>query len=122
MNGDKDLIQQVIYNLVENAVKFVNNGGYISFDYFQTEETVTIKIRNSGQGLKEHEISKVFDRFYKADESRGIDKTGVGLGLSIVSSIIKLHNGSILVRSEWNEFVEFEFTLSRGHIPHNSKK
>lgn len=122
VNADKDLVQQVIYNLVENAVKFVNNGGYISFDYSQTEDFVTVRIRNSGQGLKEHEISKVFERFYKADESRGIDKTGVGLGLSIVSSIIKLHGGTILVRSEWSEFVEFEFTLARGQLPQNSKK
>jgi signal transduction histidine kinase len=122
VNADKDLIQQVIYNLVENAVKFVNNGGYISFDYSQNENFVTVRIRNSGQGLKEHEISRVFDRFYKADESRGIDKSGVGLGLSIVSSIIKLHGGTILVRSEWGEFVEFEFTLARGYIPQNFKK
>ncbi len=116
VNADKDLIQQVLYNLIENAVKFVNNSGYISFDFSQTEENVSIKIRNSGQGLSENEISRVFDRFYKADESRGIDKTGVGLGLSIVSSIIRLHKGKILVRSEWNEYVEFEFTLEKGHI------
>ena len=70
-----------------------------------------MRIRNSGEGLKANEISKVFDRFYKADASRGIDKTGVGLGLSIVRSIIKLHGGKILVRSEPNSFVEFEITI-----------
>lgn len=116
VNADKDLIQQVLYNLIENAVKFVNNGGYIMFDFSQTEENVTVRIRNSGQGLKEGEISRVFDRFYKADQSRGMDKTGVGLGLSIVSSIIRLHKGIILVRSEWNEYTEFEFTIARGTL------
>lgn len=111
VNADADLIQQVIYNLVENAVKFVNDGGYIEFAFESKDDTSIIRIRNSGEGLKANEISKVFDRFYKADASRGIDKTGVGLGLSIVRSIIKLHEGKILVRSEPDSFVEFEIRI-----------
>ena len=111
INADKDLIQQVLYNLIENAVKFVNEGGYIEFAFENKDGTPAFSIRNSGEGLKANEISKVFDRFYKADASRGIDKTGVGLGLSIVRSIIKLHDGKILVRSEPNSFVEFEIML-----------
>lgn len=111
VNADADLIQQVIYNLVENAVKFVNDGGYIEFAFETKDDTSIIRIRNSGEGLKANEISKVFDRFYKADASRGIDKTGVGLGLSIVRSIIKLHEGKILVRSEPDSFVEFEIRI-----------
>ena len=70
-------------------------------------------IRNSGEGLKKNEISKVFDRFYKTDESRGIDPTGFGLGLSIVRSLVKLHGGEILVRSEPEQYVEFEFSLKK---------
>ena len=122
LDADPDLIQQVIYNLVENAVKFVNNGGYISFDFDETdEENAVIRIRNSGDGLKANEISKVFDRFYKTDESRGLDKTGVGLGLSIVRSIVKLHGGTILVRSEPQGYVEFEITLKAGKFEqHNN--
>ena len=111
VNADSDLMQQVLYNLVENAVKFVNDGGYIEFAFENRDGSSVIRIRNSGEGLKANEISKVFDRFYKADASRGIDKTGVGLGLSIVRSIIKLHGGKILVRSEPNSFVEFEITI-----------
>lgn len=111
VNADSDLMQQVLYNLVENAVKFVNDGGYIEFAFENRDGSSVIRIRNSGEGLKANEISKVFDRFYKADASRGIDKTGVGLGLSIVRSIIKLHDGKILVRSEPNSFVEFEITI-----------
>ena len=112
IKADADLMQQVMYNLIENAVKFANENGFIQLIFEQNEDSSTIKIRNSGQGLKSNEISKVFERFYKADESRGIDKTGVGLGLSIVSSIIKLHDGTILVRSEPNQYVEFEVTLN----------
>lgn len=111
VNADSDLMQQVLYNLVENAVKFVDEGGYIEFSFEENEGSSIIRIRNSGDGLKANEISKVFDRFYKADASRGIDKTGVGLGLSIVRSIIKLHDGKILVRSEPNSFVEFEIMI-----------
>ena len=111
VSADKDLMQQVLYNLVENAVKFVDDGGYIEFGFENRDGSSVIRIRNSGDGLKANEISKVFDRFYKADASRGIDKTGVGLGLSIVRSIIKLHDGKILVRSEPNSFVEFEITI-----------
>lgn len=113
LNADVDLFQQVAFNIIENAVKFVNDNGFIQFSFSETEDTSTFKIKNSGQGLSEREISKVFERFYKADASRGIDKTGVGLGLSIVRSIIKLHNGTILVRSEYSEYVEFEITLNK---------
>ncbi|MGN0643062.1 MAG: sensor histidine kinase [Huintestinicola sp.] len=117
VNADMDLIQQVIFNLTENAVKFVNDGGYISYE-FQTDGNLTyVRVRNSGEGLKKNEINKVFDRFYKTDESRGKDKNGVGLGLSIVRSIIKLHEGSILVRSKTDEYVEFEFTLKTAPAP-----
>lgn len=113
VNADKDLIQQVVYNLVENAVKFVNEGGYIAFSFAESEEEQSIAIRNSGEGLKKNEISRVFERFYKTDESRGIDPGGVGLGLSIVRSLVKLHGGAILVRSEPEQFTEFEFTLKK---------
>lgn len=111
VNADMDLIQQVIYNLTENAVKFVDEGGYISYSFRTEEDHAAIIIRNSGDGLKKNEIGKVFDRFYKTDESRGKDKTGVGLGLSIVRSIIKLHDGWIQVRSKAGEYTEFEFAI-----------
>lgn len=113
IKADRDLIQQVVYNLVENAVKFVNDGGYIEFIFAENDETTSVTVRNSGEGLKENEISRVFERFYKTDESRGIDPGGVGLGLSIVRSLIKLHGGTILVRSQYEQYVEFEFSLPK---------
>ncbi|MGN0674226.1 MAG: ATP-binding protein [Oscillospiraceae bacterium] len=114
INADPDLIQQVIYNLIENAVKFVNTNGYIRFVFYEEENGMrSVSIRNSGDGLNEKEISKVFERFYKTDESRGIDPGGVGLGLSIVSSIIKLHDGKIVVTSEPKQYAEFTFSLKK---------
>ena len=112
--ADIDLIQQILYNLVENAVKFVNKGGCITFDFSLDDDKTTISIRNSGEGLTQAELPKVFDRFYKTDESHGKDKTGVGLGLAIVRSIINLHGGNILVKSALGEYTEFSFTLLTG--------
>lgn len=111
IDADADLIHQVVYNLTENAVKFVNEGGYIEF-LFNVEGSKTfVSIKNSGQGLSKDEIPKLFDRFYKSDKSRGLDKNGVGLGLYIVRSIVNLHNGDIIVRSVEGEYSEFVFSV-----------
>lgn len=109
--ADSDLIHQVIYNLLENAIKFVDKGGYISFRFEEIGYLTVIYIRNSGEGLSQEELSLVFDRFYKTDKSRGMDASGVGLGLNIVRSIIKLHGGKIQVRSVVGEYTEFMFSL-----------
>lgn len=111
IDADAELIHQVVYNLTENAVKFVNEGGYIEFS-FKTELGKTyIGIKNSGQGLSKEEIPRLFDRFYKTDKSRGLDKNGVGLGLFIVKSIVNLHGGDIIVRSVQGEYSEFVFSV-----------
>ncbi len=111
INADADLIGQVIWNLTENAVKFVENGGYLEYNFSIKNGYYHISIKNSGEGLEHDEIPRVFDRFYKTDESRGKDKNGVGLGLSIVRSIVKLHNGEIMIKSFKGEYVEFIFTI-----------
>ena len=108
---DADLMQQVIYNLVENAVKFVNKGGTISFGFDKNKDTCTVSIRNTGEGLKNNEIQQVFDRFYKTDSSRGKDTTGLGLGLSISRKIVHIHKGHIIVRSVYGEYTEFSVEI-----------
>lgn len=108
---DYDLMHQVLYNLIENAIKFVDEGGCIKFTYDQKAKTTIIGIENSGKGLTKDEIPKVFDRFYKTDNSRGIDKNGVGLGLHIVRSIVNLHGGEVMVRSEEGKYCKFSFDL-----------
>lgn len=108
---DQDLLQQVVYNLVENAVKFVNEGGKLSFSFDKKDGICIIGIRNTGEGLKDSEIQQVFNRFYKTDSSRGKDKTGLGLGLSISRKIVHLHNGHIVVRSVYGEYTEFQIQI-----------
>lgn len=114
--ADNDLVHQVIYNLLENAIKFVDKGGYIEFGFTPHDKFTAVSIKNSGEGLSEKELPLVFDRFYKSDESRGKDKNGVGLGLNIVRSIVKLHGGNIMVRSVKDEYTEFVFTLPNQRI------
>ncbi|SDB37833.1 Signal transduction histidine kinase [Ruminococcaceae bacterium FB2012] len=114
--ADNDLIHQVMYNLIENAIKFVNVGGYIEFSFSGVGYLTVISIKNSGDGLSEDELPLVFDRFYKTDKSRGLDATGVGLGLNIVKSIIRLHGGKIMVRSVKGEYTEFVFTVPNRKI------
>ena len=111
VSADPDLIYQVVYNLTENAVKFTNNGGYMRFDVEEGKDAVTVKIRNSGDGLSKEEMNRIFERFYKTDRSRGLDKNGVGLGLYIVRSIVQLHGGDVKVDSKEKEYVEFSFTI-----------
>ncbi len=108
---DADLMQQVIYNLVENAVKFVNDGGTLSFRFDKKDDICIIGIRNTGEGLKDSEIRQVFDRFYKTDSSRGKDTTGLGLGLSISRKIVHLHKGHIVVKSVEGEYTEFQIQI-----------
>ena len=108
---DPDLMQQVIYNLVENAVKFVNEGGTLSFRFEQNDGLNIIGIKNTGEGLQNSEIQQVFDRFYKTDSSRGKDTTGLGLGLSISRKIVHLHNGHIVVKSVYGEYTEFQIQI-----------
>ncbi len=114
VEADPDLIHQVVYNLVDNAVKFVNDGGYLEFSYTVEGSVTYIGVKNSGAGLAKEEIPFVFDRFYKTDKSRSLDKKGVGLGLHIVRSIVNLHSGEIIVRSVQGEYTEFVFTLPTG--------
>ncbi len=114
--GDKDLIHQIVYNLIENAVKFTNEGGYIEFNITESLERFDFMIRNSGMGIQKSEIPLVFDRFYKTDKSRSKDKKGLGLGLYLVRSIIRLHGGEITADSVYGEYCEFDFYLPKRQI------
>ncbi|MGN1194196.1 MAG: ATP-binding protein [Acutalibacteraceae bacterium] len=111
INADKDLIQQVIYNLFDNAVKFTPENGVISISAKNEDEKTVVRIRNTGTGVSDEEISRIFERFYKVDKSRSYDIKGVGLGLYIVKTIINMHDGEITARSENGKYIEFCFEI-----------
>lgn len=111
VSADEDMLMQVIYNLVDNAIKFTPNGGYISVKTFSDGDRVFVSIRNSGDGISKEEIGKVFERFYKIDKSRSFDVKGAGLGLYIVKSIISLHKGEIKAESVEGEYTDFSFWI-----------
>ncbi len=117
INGDKDLIHQIVYNLIENSVKFTNEGGFIEFDITEDISKTVFRIKNSGTGIKKSEIPLVFDKFYKTDKSRSKDKKGLGLGLYLVRSIIRLHGGDITADSVYGQYTEFVF-----YIPKDQEK
>ena len=111
LTADRDLIYQVIYNLTENAIKFTPEGGVITVTSKAEKQKVKFSIRNSGEGLRQQEMAKIFERFYKTDRSRSKDKTGMGFGLYIVKTILSLHNGKIAVSSVLGEYTQFDVTL-----------
>lgn len=111
VNMDKGLITQVIYNLVDNAVKFTENCGYIEVRAHQDNDFTTVVIRNSGSGIPTDEIERIFERFYKIDKSRSLDTKSTGLGLYIVKTIIEMHGGNVDANSVPGKYTEFRFTL-----------
>ena len=111
LRGDKDLVQQIIYNLFDNAVKFTPENGTIWVYADNDGQKTTVKIRNSGAGVKQEEISRIFERFYKVDKSRSFDTKGVGLGLYIVKTIVNMHDGDITASSKSGEYTEFMFEI-----------
>ncbi len=103
--ADKDLLEQVWINLINNAIKFSYENKSIDINIENVENKINVSIRDYGSGISYDKIEKIFDRFYQADESRKIE--GSGLGLSIVKKIIDIHNGSILVNSRIDEGTQF---------------
>ena len=111
--GDTDAINQVIYNLCHNAVKFSYDEGLYKVSIKYENDTVRFTMYNEGIGIASDDLPYVFDRFYKSDKSRGIDKTGTGLGLFITKTIVEAHGQKITVESEYEKWCEFSFTLPK---------
>lgn len=111
VRGDSAMLEQAIYNLTDNAVKFTDNGGKISVHVSRDKKNVYFAITNTGKGIPEKDIDKVFDRFYKVDRSRSTDVKSTGLGLYLVKSIINLHHGTITVESVPDKFTRFTVKL-----------
>jgi len=114
--ADQDAIYQVLYNLADNAVKFSRDGGKLVLSVTEKDAKILVSVYNEGEGVLAEELCYVFDRFYKADKSRGMDKTGTGLGLYITKKIIEAHKETIIAESDYGHFCRFSFTLLKGDI------
>ena len=104
---DKDKISQVIVNLLSNAIRYTNNGGKIFISSYKENNNLKIQFKDNGIGIPKENIKYIFERFYRVDESRSKNTGGIGVGLTIVKSIIDLHQGTIEVSSELNKGSEF---------------
>ena len=113
VNADIGKIQQVLYNLIDNAIKFSNTYSKIKISTEEKGEKVIVSVKDYGVGIPRESIKKIWDRFYKTDPSRGKDKKGTGLGLSITKEIIQAHNENINVISTEGVGSEFIFSLTR---------
>ena len=114
VRADRDAIYQVFYNICDNAVKFSKETGKLRVSIaYNKEKKVEVSIYNEGAGIPAEDLPYVFERFFKSDKSRGLDKTGVGLGMYITKTIMEAHSETIWVESEYGKFCRFVFTLPR---------
>ena len=111
--SDKDAINQVLYNLCDNAVKFSREKGKYRISLSEEGNKVVIKVYNEGAGIPEADLPHVFDRFYKSDKSRGLDKTGVGLGLYICKTLMDNLQEDIFATSKQGEYCEFTVKITK---------
>lgn len=110
VRADKDAITQVIYNLLDNAVKFAEPGSCLVVRLYKENGKAYVSIRDYGETIPPDDLPFIFDRFHKSDRSRSLDKDGVGLGLYLVKTILNNHDEDIAVKSE-DGMTEFVFTL-----------
>lgn len=113
VSADMGRIQQVLYNLLDNAIKFSPKDSTITIETTEKHDTVFVSVKDMGAGIPRSSLSKIWDRFYKLDTSRGKDRKGTGLGLAIVKEIINAHNQHINVISTEGVGTEFIFTLDK---------
>lgn len=123
--ADRDAIHQILYNICDNGIKFAADGGDYRIRLRYSDETghdakhegknkkVLVSVYNQGEGISPEDLPYVFERFYKADKSRGLDRSGVGLGMFISKTIVDAHKEKIWVESHYHESCEFFFTLPR---------
>ena len=112
--ADRDMIYQVVYNLVDNAVKFTDENGKITVFAGETKNNkIYFSIENTGEGISSEETGRIFERFYKVDKSRSYDVKSAGLGLYLCKTIVEMHGGRIFVESEKGKFTRFTFLINK---------
>lgn len=114
--ADRDMIYQVVYNLVDNAVKFTNENGEIAVFAGENEKKqLFVSIQNTGDGISSEEIGKIFERFYKVDKSRSYDVKSAGLGLYLCKTIVEMHGGQIYAESAEGQFTRFTMLFEKNN-------
>lgn len=111
--GDQTKIEQVLINLISNAIKYGREKGTVEVAFFDMDKRVLTEINDDGVGIPEEDLPRVFERFYRVDKSRSREAGGTGLGLSIVKHIMEVHRQSINVRSTEDQGSTFSFTLEK---------
>ncbi|ASS94656.1 sensor histidine kinase [Peribacillus simplex] len=111
-HGDKERIHQLLVILVDNAMKFTEEGGEISLSCIKNSSSVILTVEDNGKGIPQEDLPLIFNRFYQVEQSRSANE-GSGLGLSIAKWIVNTHQGNIKVTSEQNERTRFEITFPR---------
>lgn len=114
VHADKEKIEQVLYNLLDNAVKFSDKNSQITMETTVRHGKCFVSVKDEGCGIPQKNLTHIWERFYKADASRGKDRSGTGLGLSIVREIIQAHGQTINVVSTENVGTTFTFSLELG--------
>ena len=113
VNADKRKIQQVLYNLLDNAIKFSDPDSIVTIETTDRGEKVYTSVKDNGMGIPKAALGKIWERFYKSDLSRGKDKKGTGLGLAIVKEAVQAHGENITVVSTEGVGTEFSFSLPK---------
>ena len=113
IKGDKENIKKVFIILLDNAIKYTNNNGEIYIELKQDKNKIKLIVKNTGDGIKEEDLEKIFERFYRVDDSRERKTGGYGLGLSIAKSIVEAHKGKIYAKSNLKEDTSFVVELQK---------
>ncbi len=114
VNADLGLIERVIQNLLENAIRYTPDGGKIEICLTHSDDSVSVQVRDNGCGIAEKELPLIFERFYRPEKSRLQSSGGAGLGLAISKRILELHGSTIQAFSRINQGTEFRFNLPTG--------
>jgi len=112
IKGNKFLLEQMLINLIDNAVKYTPEGGEIGIEAVKNDSKIKLNIHDTGIGIPKEHIDRVFERFYRVDKTRSRKIGGTGLGLSIVKHIVLMHGAEIDVKSELNKGSSFIITFT----------
>ena len=111
VSANRDQIEQVLVNLIDNAIKYTPGGGSITVTALVQNNMASVQIKDTGIGILSQDVPRLFERFYRVDKARSRQSGGTGLGLSIVKHIVEMHGGSVDVQSEYGSGSTFSFML-----------